>query len=401
MTQTGQVSDRAAASCGAVLIGLLALTPVVGWLGPLAFAPVMALAGLLTLKWARVDEVDRPAAFAVIVILLWAVGSSVWSPHQPEDLESSTALKLVLQVPTYWAAIYAVRIASPKSRRLALQILAWGTALFGLIMVAEATTGAGIYRFGRVLLGTEAIRPDLAMKNVAQSGFVLTLLAPAAILAGAQIGLRYWLALPIGAGIVVSSLAFGSDAPLIAVVFAGLAALATWRSPIWAPRVMGGVVAFLFLAAPGILWITRHLGLFDALKAAVSLSWSQRMGYWSHAADWISDHPLRGWGLDASRSFSPGIRLHPHDAALQIWLELGLIGAMAAAVFWAVVLGGQSAPDRSPVRSVRVATAVIYLTFAAVSFGVWQEWWLAVGALAATACALTGPLRQASPATSP
>lgn len=396
MQATGP-SERAAAWVGTVLIGLFLLTPVVGWLGPLAFAPVMALAGLLTLRWAKVEEADRPAAFAVIVILLWAVGSSVWSPHQPEDLESSTALKLVLQVPTYWAVIHAARIASPARGRIARHALAWGVTLFALIMLVEAFTGAGIYQYGRVLLGTEAIRPDLAMKNVAQSGFVLTLLAPAAILAGSRVGVGYWLALPIGAGILASSLAFGSDAPVIAVVFAALAALATWRSPIWAPRVMGGLVAFLFLAAPGILWITRHYGLFDALKAAVPLSWSQRMGYWSHAADWISDHPLRGWGLDASRSFSPGIRLHPHDAALQIWLELGLIGAVAAAVFWAVVLGGQSTPDRDPARVTRVATAVTYLTFAAVSFGVWQEWWLAAGALAATACALS-PLRQASPA---
>ena len=33
-----------------------------------------------------------------------------------------------------------------------------------------------------------------------------------------------------------------------------------------------------------------------------------------------------------------------------------------------------------------VAAASAYLVMGAVSFGVWQEWWLAVGALAATAC---------------
>ena len=32
------------------------------------------------------------------------------------------------------------------------------------------------------------------------------------------------------------------------------------------------------------------------------------------------------------------------------------------------------------------AAAVAYLTFSAVSFGVWQEWWLAVGGLAAAGC---------------
>jgi O-antigen ligase len=135
------------------------------------------------------------------------------------------------------------------------------------------------------------------------------------------------------------------------------------------------------------VWGTRRLGWYDRLAADVSLSWSQRMGYWRHAQDWIGDHPLRGWGLDASRMFAPGIRLHPHDAALQIWLELGLIGAVAAAVLWVAILAGLSRPRPDAAVAAGAGCAMAYLTFNAVSFGVWQEWYLALGALACAVCA--------------
>ncbi|MEO6341223.1 MAG: hypothetical protein ABIO39_14370, partial [Caulobacteraceae bacterium] len=40
------------------------------------------------------------------------------------------------------------------------------------------------------------------------------------------------------------------------------------------------------------------------------------------------------------------------------------------------------ARDRT-LAAVGAATALAYLTIGALSFGIWQEWWLALGALAA------------------
>ena len=70
---------------------------------------------------------------------------------------------------------------------------------------------------------------------------------------------------------------------------------------------------------------------------------------------------------------------------------------MAAAVFWFVAIANQSSKQRDLGRATAVATAVAYLTFASVSFGVWQEWWLALGAFAAAACLAVqrqGPLEN-------
>lgn len=367
---------------GWVLAFAFVLAPLAGWVGPLAFAPIVGLSGFLSLGALRNAERDRPAALAILVLATWALVSMVWSPFTPAKPEQATAMKLVLQGALYWALLRAADSMTASGRSLVLRIFAWGMALLGAMLAVEALTGAGVYQALRQAMG-DPIRPDLAVKNVAQGGFVLAVLTPAAALAGWRTGAGIWPGLLMVAGILGSSLGLNADAPALALIFSGLATTMVWCWPVWAPRVIGGAAAVLFLAAPAVVWATRQLGWFQALEREVPLSWSMRMGYWRHAADWISDHPLRGWGIDASRMFGPGITLHPHNGPLQVWLELGLIGATAAAVFWFVAIASQSQPNRDLGRGAAVGTAVAYLTFSAVSFGVWQEWWLAVGALAA------------------
>jgi len=118
------------------------------------------------------------------------------------------------------------------------------------------------------------------------------------------------------------------------------------------------------------------------------------MGYWSHAIDWIASAPLRGWGLDASRMFGPGIKLHPHNGELQIWMELGVVGAVAAAAFWWTTLGRLARPRASLLIAAAAASAVVYLLFGTLNFGLWQEWWLALGGMVVLIVQLNAPPRS-------
>ena len=91
-----------------------------------------------------------------------------------------------------------------------------------------------------------------------------------------------------------------------------------------------------------------------------------RVAIWRFTTERVVERPWLGWGMDASRMWPGVIPLHPHNAALQVWLELGVVGAACAAV------------------------AIAYLTIGALSFGVWQEWWLGLGVLAAVTCQVFG-----------
>jgi O-antigen ligase len=271
--------------------------------------------------------------------------------------------------------------------------MAWGFAALGLILMAEAATGAAIYRSVHEAFYAP-IRPDLAAKNVAESTFVAALLWPLAALGGPP-KLRPWLALAMAGGAVAAAWRFSSDAPVLAVGVSLVVGLAAWRWPRGTPKALAGSIAAFFLLAPALMWLVKRSGDVEAMQAALPPSWSQRLGYWSHAADWIGDKPLQGWGLDASRMFAPGIQLHPHDDALQVWLELGLVGAVAAAAFWGLTLARLSRPTRDLTTAATAASLAAYLLFGGVNFGVWQEWWLALGALVAVLVALH---RRAAPA---
>jgi O-antigen ligase len=374
--------DRLGAWCGWVLVGAAVLTPLVGWLGPLAFAPLVSLVGLLGLPAIRITDKDRPVAALLFAALIWAAVSTIWSPHVPKDAGSGTALKLALQLPLYWSAVCVARRADPRVARLALRILAWGMAALGLILLVDAFTAGAIYQ--RLHLFYDGpIRPDLAGRNLGRATFVLALLWPLAAIGGLRAGAPAWLAAPMVLGTLAAAVAFGSDAPAISVGLAGGLALAAWRWPTAAPRALAAVAVAFCLATPALIWLARQSGVYEPLQQAVPLSWSMRMGYWSHAVDWIGDHPFRGWGLDASRMFAPGIQLHPHNADLQIWLELGALGAVATAAFWWLAVRGLARRTPDLAVCAVVASTGVYLLFGGLNFGVWQEWWLALGALVA------------------
>ena len=379
--------DRLGVWCGWVLIGAAVLVPILGWLAPLGFAALLALVGLLCLPAVRIADQDRPAATILFATLIWAAVSTTWSPYHPSKPGNSTVLKLAFELPLYWSAISAARRADPVLRTRALHVLAWGCAVFGLVLLEEAVTRGALYK--AVHVSYEPIRGDLAESNVGHSSQVLALIWPLAA-AGAPGRWRPWLALAMVVGTGAAALAFGYDEPVISLVLAPVTALIVWRWPDRAPKVMALAAVVLFLGMPLVVWAVRHFFDYEAIRNALPKTDSMRMGYWSHAIDWIRLRPVRGWGLDASRMFGPGIVLHPHNNPLQIWLELGGIGAVAAAALWGVALTRLSRPTPSLSAAATAACAAVYL-LSGVNFGVWQEWWLALGALIAVFAVMNAP----------
>jgi O-antigen ligase len=88
--------------------------------------------------------------------------------------------------------------------------------------------------------------------------------------------------------------------------------------------------------------------------------------------------------------------LHPHDAALQVWLELGLPGAVLfaaiVAMFWSRLA---AAPWPRIYLAASAGALAAALAAAAGAYGVWQEWWL--GTLALAAFLITAAARAIRP----
>ena len=133
----------------------------------------------------------------------------------------------------------------------------------------------------------------------------------------------------------------------------------------------------------------------EQLLAGVRPSAIHRIYTWEFTADRIAEHPFVGWGLDSSRAIpggqelvvqdGPALSLHPHNAGLQIWLELGLPGAVILAALLLVIGRGLAGLPRPAMAPAAAAFAAAFV-FASLSFGIWQNWWVAALGLTAVLC---------------
>ncbi len=185
--------------------------------------------------------------------------------------------------------------------------------------------------------------------------------------------------------------------------------MARCSHPACCPRLLGAGIAGLILLMPVLVAAIPALPVERLPVSAL-----HRMVIWDFSAARAAERPLHGWGMEASRAIpggrdappaatldhlgvtDPSLRgwfamprvqvlpLHPHNGALQVWLELGAIGALlAAALAWALGVAAARAPCPPAACGALVSATVT----AMLSFGAWQAWWVASMLLAAVACA--------------
>jgi O-antigen ligase len=393
----GDATERRTPWLGGVAIFLVVMTPLLAYLAPLGFAPLLALTGLLALPGLRPTRAAAPPLLVLVALAAWAAVSMSWSPVvlgplRPKnygDIETLTALKLALQLATYGAAVIALRGLSEPAARRAGAILSWGMVALSVLATIDAIAGAPIYQSLHSLTG-DPIRPDMAMVKVSLATYALTLLIwPVSLILSRRQAPRFVIPLLVAATVVTSKIC-SSDACLLALAAGGLAWLLVRYTGGTGAKVLIGLVALPFVLAPLAVMVGAETGVVAWLHRLVPASWDARLNIWTFAADHIQTHPFRGWGLDASRTFGPAIPLHTHNAQLQLWLELGAVGAALAGVFFCwLAYGVVRISERSRGEAAMAAGALVsYLVIGALSFGVWQEWWLGLGALTLIACGL-------------
>jgi O-antigen ligase len=362
----------------------------------LAALGAVAAGGALPAFWQRhLTLLRSPIALAAMVFAGLAIASLVWSIDRPATLRS--VVESVLMAYVGLVAATAVPLIATRSSGW---LLVAGLALGALLAIFEA---AG----GMVLHGWLGER--LALYDLKRSCVVLTLLALPALGFLRSRGKPLAAALAALLALAPAVLAWAGTAMLGLVT--GVLVFAFARL---APRTMLTVVAVVWFAllasAPfaGSLATTLLPHRFVSLMAHSHAA--ERMAIWSAFEARTRDRPWLGHGFDASAHVSTQPRpagvardaeadrtienLHPHHSYLQIWVELGAVGALAAAAVFGFILRGMAlaAPGGQALRVALLASAMLMTL---VGFGLWQAWWSA--ALASTMVWLLVLARTSTP----
>lgn len=378
---------------------MMVMTPLLGYLAPKQFAALLSLVGLLAAPRLFRSRAPLLPMFALILLVVWALISLSWTPALPDPaklkkfgaVESFTAIKLFLQLGLYGAAVAMLSQLSTRSAQLAARVMLISAGLLALVACLDGLLGAPLYQAIREA-SDDPVTPAVAMVKVSMGTYPLVLLFwPCARVLGASTfkGRHILSALLFGV-ILLTAHITGADAPVVSLLLGGLVWLGVRFIGKPVARALIPLVAAFFIFAPMVMLWGEKSGVVAWLHALVPPSWDHRLNIWTFAADRILDHPMRGWGIDASRAFGSAIPLHTHNAPLQIWLELGAFGAAMAAAFYTWILYGVVRWTGADRRDGAMAAGALtsYLVVSGLSFGVWQEWWLALGALAVIACAI-------------
>ena len=378
---------------GLVLAALISALPPVA-----AYAPkgtvVLAAAAAATLMFdagvrARLRALPVPnVLWTLAPLMAWALVSLLWTPDPARALRLWGAVVALVAIGRVLVA--GAGALSERERKRLGAILVLGGAVLIVIMAVENISGGLVIK---LLKGSRGKGVDDFGAWVNPGNAILAVFAlPLAAAAAERINLAAGAAMLAGAAAVV---ALGtSNAAQLAVTASIIGFLATvaGRRPflvVFALSLVAGQ-----LAAP---WVVQHVADWKTLHAFLiegSVSRAHRLVIWEFTTARIFEHPVIGWGLDASR-FIPGahdsafagygevLPLHPHNGFLQIWLELGGVGAAAMALALAAApFLVQRAHQSWPAAGTIMGTLSAYAVLGQLSYGIWQSWWIATGVLA-------------------
>lgn len=383
------------AKAASVVVAMaFAIAPVAA-VAPNGLAVLLAASGVAVAAFAprhlRLAHVPPVPKVAIGAILAWALASTLWTIDPLEALGG-----LVRVIPASFLGLVVLDKCLALDGDVRARLAAWLLAGFWLalgLLAVEMASQAMFGLYGSLFANT--IGPIAATESFTnRAKTVLALLLPmAAAIAARRHG--GWAGVATIAACVPVFVFGESMAAALALPVAALAALFGRFGGVRAPTLLAVLIGGAVLAAP----LLPHLGAMENLgtRRDVTVSIYHRAVIWAFVAERIAEKPVLGWGMHASRDMPGGhskvtdmaekIPLHPHNAPLQIWLELGAVGALAAAVLLAWLARKTAGPPGRQAMS--VATLVTALMVASLSYGIWQGWWVAtLWLLAALAAAM-------------
>ncbi|MGU3546015.1 O-antigen ligase family protein [Methylobacterium sp. A52T] len=379
MTAAGRMYAAGGALLAAMPLAMVLAnrsSPLVVGLAALAFLAGRWAEDASALRRALQSPLRTPLAGGALAFLAWALVSLAWSPF------SAASLRVLGEfLPTLLAAYLLACLAPGRIPAFAPRLGAIAIALAGLLIAVDLASDLALERaLGRRVAAFVHNRPALTLDLVAGPlALVLwkdrTRGLAAATLAFAGLG-------------VLRSISGAAQLGLLAG--AAMAALA-----LLLPRRVGLGLAGLGLALAVVLAPVEGDLLARAMPEAaherlVQSSSRARVAIARSFGAAVAADPWRGAGVGTSARFAetpvaqtvpPEMRVllgvgHPHNSFLQVWAELGLPGAILAALTAMLILARIARLPR-PDRAAALGLVACAASIAFVEHNGWAAWWTA------------------------
>jgi len=376
-----------------------------GGLGIAAIAAIGAL-GLRPSSLLKIYKTVPTTLWFVIALLIWGLISSLWSPYQSPRIFTNPMI-LALGAPLFLGCALALRQQAQHGSKILLWIFVGGTIGSAAVILADLLTNFGVTNLVDPLGANEdpAAKAGDMEQNIGHATSVLSLLLfPVGMVLWTRSSRGKILAFILAMLVSIDAYKIGVSSSLLACA-AGLlfVLLASWR-----PKIIVRISFFLagasILLAPVVAFLAHNMPA--ETRANLPFSWEERVVNWSYLHEKIWQHPFIGHGFDAVRTFGEThtirgfegralVSLHPHNAGLHLWVEVGFVGVMLACA--ALFLGARSLTREGLLSKPQmIATAglvIAAMVISNLSYGVWQDWWWASIVLAGGLVSFIKPSR--------
>lgn len=373
--------------------------PILSVFSSNALVPVTLIAGvtIALFDFYNHRSVPIPSRRTIVLTILffgWAFSSWFWSIN-PEGTLKVTSRLLGLSI-CGWLLVQAVDRRTQVVKDRIAKYLLWGVIISSVLLVIEAQFSAPITKFAKGIPLDTALnlsRFNRGTTFIAVVGWLLIALNTAKLsnkvlfsFVSASLCLVIWLA--------------HSGSTMIGVVFAVIW-IVFFVSFGWRSRyLLLFIVSLSILGMPAIATFTKPFGAAEN-GYGIYHSAHHRFYIWGFVTDQVLRAPIIGAGMDSSRIY-PNLKeqtykrirseeegggvievegrvivLHPHNGPLQIWLELGLIGAILSVFcIWSTYCWGGHYNIQSRRQEAAVQAAIVTaITVVTLGYGVWQNKW--------------------------
>ena len=309
----------------------------------------------------------------LFLLFAWGLASAIWSefPH----IEKAPALALT-------AFVGAIVVLAPK-KMSADDIKQYSRAICYLgIASAVLFSVQFIFDFPIMRFFREDFRFGSADGNITPIALLVYPIGIALFLEYRSKAAGF-----LGVGVLLIVIAMGPMfAATVAVCMASIMFIAAYFFPRQSIIVFFSILILYVVTSPVLHKEFVTVERSSQLPVSLNQTWVHRLGIWTFTSVNIAESPILGIGLRGSRYMGkgqilagtnlPAMSWHPHNAALQVWLELGIFGVLLVV---AICLGMARLLWRMRHERLFIAMSIASITtftvISLLSFGLWQNWW--------------------------